>query len=73
MDPLGTNHKDEKDTAFITVEEEEEEKDDSETTVIDGEEESDDNEEAEDTNSRCSTEATDEDIIGESLTSFYNA
>ncbi|XP_052373388.1 uncharacterized protein LOC118382916 isoform X2 [Oncorhynchus keta] len=41
MDPLGTNHKDEKDTAFITVEEEEE-KDDSETTVIDGEEESDD-------------------------------
>uniref|UniRef100_A0A8C8HQH8 Uncharacterized protein n=1 Tax=Oncorhynchus tshawytscha TaxID=74940 RepID=A0A8C8HQH8_ONCTS len=41
MDPLGTNHKDEKDTAFITVEEEDE-KDDSETTVIDGEEESDD-------------------------------
>nr|XP_046189530.1 protein-lysine methyltransferase METTL21C-like [Oncorhynchus gorbuscha] len=65
MDPLGTNHKDEKDTAFITVEEEEEEKDDSETTVIDGEEESDDNEEAENTNSRCSTEATDEDIIEE--------
>ncbi|XP_064819652.1 uncharacterized protein LOC135537411 [Oncorhynchus masou masou] len=54
MDPLGTNHKDEKDTAFITVEEEEEdeeeegdeedeeEEDNSETTVIDGEEESDD-------------------------------
>ncbi|XP_070968246.1 uncharacterized protein [Oncorhynchus clarkii lewisi] len=42
MDPLGTNHKDEKDTAFITVEEEEDEKDNSETTVIDGEEESDD-------------------------------
>ncbi|XP_031676881.1 uncharacterized protein LOC116371885 [Oncorhynchus kisutch] len=42
MDPLGTNHKDEKDTAFITVEDEKDEKDDSETTVIDGEEESDD-------------------------------
>ncbi|XP_045555594.1 uncharacterized protein isoform X2 [Salmo salar] len=58
MEPSGTNHKDEKDTAFMKVEEEEkekdeedeeeededeeEEKDDSETTVIDGEEESDD-------------------------------
>ncbi|KAM9397523.1 uncharacterized protein ACWYII_032760 [Salvelinus alpinus] len=47
MDPLGTNHKDEKDTAFMKVEKEEEEededeKDDSETTVLDGEEESDD-------------------------------
>ncbi|XP_045555593.1 uncharacterized protein isoform X1 [Salmo salar] len=58
MEPSGTNHKDEKDTAFMKVEEEEKEKDeedeeeededeeeeedDSETTVIDGEEESDD-------------------------------
>lgn len=58
MEPSGTNHKDEKDTAYMKVEEEEKEKDeedeeeededeeeeedDSETTVIDGEEESDD-------------------------------